>query len=430
MPQFRVLEQESAKIAGCPVAGSRLEYVRLGRAAINDMLGGRKFPRKAFFLTFAQICGVDLEADRRWEEAWNRLAPRYLKQVTDQEIGLRQQLTAATARAEHAEANAGQLRRQLLAAQARVEQAEADNHRLRLAALVRIGAKQATPAAGPPPLSPLDYSDPAQIGPFTLMALLSRGAMGTVYLGRSATGRLVAVKIIKPEMFDEPGFRDCFSREIETARRVSPMFTAPVVAADPVASTPWLATAYVPAPNLTQLVRSRGPLPLPMIWWLGAGCAEAIVSLHESGLVHGDLKPSNLLVPASSPLVIDFGMARDMALADLPRSSLAGGTPAYMAPELARGDLQPSPESDVFALGATLLFAATGHAPYQGKTITDVLTRIAAQPPDLSGLPTDLTEIIVGCLVRDPRERPKPEELLAHFNSRQLASPSARERIA
>jgi hypothetical protein len=427
MPPFQVLEHESAKTAGSQLAESRLESVRLGRVAINDMLGGRKFPRKAFFLTFVQACGLDLEVDRRWEEAWNRLAPKYLRQVTDQEMDLRQQLAAATARAGQAEASAERIRQQMMAARAWAERAEADNHHLRLAALVRISLEQGAPDADPPQPLPLDSQDPAQIGPFTLMARLSGGVIGKVYLGRSAAGRLVAVKTVKPDEANEPGFRDAFSREIDAARRVSALFTAPVVAADPEADMPWLATAYVPAPTLNQLVRSRGPLPPPTIWWLAAGCMEALASMHDAGLIHGDLKPSNLLVPASGPLIIDFGMARDITRAGLPIPSGAGGTPAYMAPELARDAVQASTASDVFALGATFLFAATGHAPYEGNTIVEVLTRLATQPPDLSGLPTELTGLITGCLARDPQGRLKPEEAMAQIDSRHNAFPPAQE---
>ena len=100
-----------------------------------------------------------------------------------------------------------------------------------------------------PTLEPLRRWDPDQIGPYALIGRLGAGAMGQVYLGRSTAGRLVAVKTIKIDLAEEPGFRIRFAREVAAARRVSGVFTAAVVAANPEAEMPWLATAYVPAPS-------------------------------------------------------------------------------------------------------------------------------------------------------------------------------------
>jgi hypothetical protein len=276
-----------------------------------------------------------------------------------------------------------------------------------------------------PNLGKLRRWDPERIGPFALLGRLGAGAMGQVYLGRSQAGRLVAVKTIKIELAEEPGFRDHFAHEVAAARRVSGMFTAAVVAADPEADVPWLATTYVPVPSLSRLVRSCGPQPVPAVWWLAAGCAEALESIHGAGLVHRDLKPSNVLVAPSGPLVIDFGVARAAERIQLTLTRGAVGTPAYMAPEQARDTRQASMASDVFALGATLLYAATGHAPYQGETVMDVLVRLATEPPDLSGLPAELTELITGCLERSPRDRPTSAALLARLGPLVSAAPHA-----
>jgi serine/threonine protein kinase len=257
--------------------------------------------------------------------------------------------------------------------------------------------------------------DPERIGPFTLLGRLGSGAMGQVYLGKSQAGRLVAVKTIKIELAEEPGFRDHFAHEVAAARRVSGLFTAAVVASNPEADVPWLATAYVPAPSLSRLIRACGPQPLETIWWLAAGCAEALESIHNVGLVHRDLKPSNVLVAPDGPRVIDFGVARAAERIQLTVTRGAVGTPAYMAPEQARDTRQASMASDVFALGATLLFAATGHPPYQGETVMDVLVRLATEPPDLAGLPAELTEIVTACLARSPRDRPTSAALLARL---------------
>jgi len=262
---------------------------------------------------------------------------------------------------------------------------------------------------------PLRRWDPERIGPYVVLGRLGSGSMGQVYLGRSAAGRLVAVKTIKVELAEEAGFRHRFAQEVAAARKVSGVFTAAVVEADPEADVPWLATAYVPAPSLARLVLSCGPLPVPAVSWLAAGCAEALESIHSAGLVHRDLKPSNVLVAPDGPKVIDFGVARAAARMGLATARGTVGTPAYMAPEQARDTREASVASDVYSLGATLLFAAAGHPPYKGATVMDVLARLATEEPDTSGLPGELAGLIGACLARVPSRRPTSAAMLAHL---------------
>jgi serine/threonine protein kinase len=262
---------------------------------------------------------------------------------------------------------------------------------------------------------PLRRWDPERIGPYVILGRLGAGAMGQVYLGRSAAGRLVAVKTIKVGLAEEPGFRTRFAQEVAAARRVSGAFTAAVIEADPEADVPWLATTYVPAPSLNRLVQACGPMPVRTVRWLAAGCAEALESIHSVGLVHRDLKPSNVLVAPDGPRVIDFGVARAAERMELTTARGAVGTPAYMAPEQARDTRQASAASDMYSLGATLVFAATGHPPYVGDTVMDVLARLATEPPDLSGLPADLVPLVTDCMQRVPRERSTSSALLSQL---------------
>lgn len=257
--------------------------------------------------------------------------------------------------------------------------------------------------------------DPEMIGPYVILGRLGAGSMGQVYLGRSSAGRLVAVKTIRVELAEEAGFRTRFAQEVAAARKVSGVFTAAVVEADPEADLPWLATAYVPAPSLSRMILACGPLPVRTVRWLAAGCAEALESIHGAGLVHRDLKPSNVLVAPDGPRVIDFGVARAAERMELTLSRGAVGTPAYMAPEQARDPHQASVASDVYSLGATLLFAATGHPPYLGASVMDVLARLATEEPDLSGLPAELTGLVAACLDPVPRERPTSSAVLAQL---------------
>jgi hypothetical protein len=200
------------------------------------------------------------------------------------------------------------------------------------------------------------------------------------------------------------------------------VFTASVIQADAGADLPWVATAYVPAPSLNTLVRRCGPLPVPAVRWLAAGCAEALQSIHSVGLVHRDVKPSNVLVAPDGPQVIDFGVARVAERVQLTATRGAAGTPAYMAPEQARDATLTSPASDVFSLGATLVFAATGHPPYRGDTVMDILVRLATEPPDLTGMPRELAALVAACLERVPRDRPTDAAILAELGSFALPS--------
>jgi serine/threonine protein kinase len=266
-------------------------------------------------------------------------------------------------------------------------------------------------------VQPLRRWDPERIGSYTILGRLGAGAMGQVFLARSTAGRLVAVKTIRVELAEEAGFRARFAREVAAASRVSGVFTAAVIEADPDADLPWVATAYVPSPSLSTLVKKAGPLPVPAVRWLAAGCAEALQSIHGTGLLHRDVKPSNVLVAPDGPRVIDFGVARAAERIQLTTTRGAAGTPAYMAPEQARDATLASPASDVFSLGATLVYAATGHPPYQGETMMDILVRLATEPPDLDGVPEELIELVTACLERVPRDRPSDAGILGRLGS-------------
>src|SRR5580700_1077758 len=147
----------------------------------------------------------------------------------------------------------------------------------------------------------LQAGDPRTAGPYRLLGRLGSGGMGQVFLGRSATGALVAVKVIRPDLAQEPGFRTRFAREVRAAANVSGRFTALVLDADTESATPWLATAYVAGPSLAEAVTSLGPLPVPAVLTLGAGLAQGLRAIHAADVVHRDLKPTNVLLASDGP---------------------------------------------------------------------------------------------------------------------------------
>ncbi|WP_308295706.1 serine/threonine-protein kinase [Streptomyces odontomachi] len=265
---------------------------------------------------------------------------------------------------------------------------------------------------------PLRPGDPDRVGRYRLLGRLGAGGMGQVFLGRSAGGRPVAVKLVHAEYGADRAFRDRFAREVEAARRVGGFFTAQVVDADPLADRPWLVSAYVPGPSLQTSVAEHGPLPPAALRVLAAGLAEGLAAIHACGLVHRDLKPSNVIMASDGPRIIDFGIVRALEATTLTVSGFVAGTPAFMSPEQARGGTDITPASDVFALGSVLAFAATGAAPFGTGQPAAVLYRIVEQDPDLSSLShvdTELCRLVTACLAKDPSARPTMNTLVDDF---------------
>lgn len=261
-------------------------------------------------------------------------------------------------------------------------------------------------------MQPLTPSDPRVAGEFRLSARLGLGGMGRVFLGYSPGGRAVAVKICHPDLAADSAFVRRFAREVIAAQAVNGLFTAPVVAAGPYDNPPWLATVYVPGPSLQDYVKGFGPLPEPAVWRLAAGLAEALQAVHATGLVHRDLKPTNVLLAGDGPRVIDFGIASALEVTGLTSAGSILGSPPYMSPEQALGT-QAWTASDVFALGSTLAFAATGEPPFGSGDAPAVLFRVVHTAPALDPLPGRLRDLVAACLAKDPADRPTLPQLLA-----------------
>ncbi|OIK00088.1 serine/threonine-protein kinase [Streptomyces colonosanans] len=260
-------------------------------------------------------------------------------------------------------------------------------------------------------MQPLEAGEPIVVGPYRLLGRLGSGGMGRVYLGRSAGGRTVAVKVVHPHFALDEEFRARFRREVEAARRVGGAWTAPVLDADPQAPVPWVATGYAAGPSLAAAVADGGPLPTHSVRALGAGLAEALTAVHGLGLVHRDVKPSNVLLTLDGPLLIDFGIARAIdGTASLTSTGVSIGSPGYMSPEQILGK-GVTGAADVFSLGAVLAYAATGESPFPGDSSAALLYKVVHEEPELGLLEGEVRELVAVCLAKDPAARPAPAEV-------------------
>ncbi|MET7330752.1 serine/threonine-protein kinase [Nonomuraea sp. NPDC005650] len=257
------------------------------------------------------------------------------------------------------------------------------------------------------PAGPLEPGDPRVLGAFQVVARLGEGGQGIVYEGRSPSGDRVAIKVLRGGA--DPDTRRRLARELESARRVAPFCTARVLAAEPDGSVPYVVSEFVAGPSLQERVRAGGPLRDGDLERLAVGTASALAAIHGAGVVHRDFKPANVLLGPDGPRVVDFGIARPLDASTA--SSTMSGTPPYMAPEQLKGE-HGSPAADVFAWAATMVYAATGQAPFGSDTVAAVFHRILTQEPDLSSIPQSLRETLAACLSKDPRTRPSARSLL------------------
>ncbi|MFF5974081.1 protein kinase [Streptomyces sp. NPDC012769] len=262
-------------------------------------------------------------------------------------------------------------------------------------------------------LGPLREGAPRRIGPYEVLARLGAGGMGEVYLARrDASGAFFAVKTVRRDLAGDPAFRDRFRREIKVAGLVRSAYATAPVGGDADAEVPWLATAYVPGPSLSQAVRRGGPLPVATVRALGARIARALADLHGAGVLHRDLKPGNVMLAADGPRLIDFGIARASGATTMTATGLMVGTPAFMSPEHVAGARHVTGASDVFCLGSLLCYAATGEDPFGDGPVAAVLYRVSQAEADLERVPEELRPVVTACLAPAPADRPAPEALV------------------
>ena len=250
---------------------------------------------------------------------------------------------------------------------------------------------------------PLQSADPARVGPYVLQYRLGVGGMGVVYLAAAEDGVPVAVKVVKAELAQDPAFRQRFGQEIATLRRVRGPGVVAVLDAELTGDLPWVAMEYVEGPSLAAHVRACGPMSEEAGRALAVGMAAALRVLHGAGVVHRDVKPGNVLLAPSGPVLIDFGIARVDAMTRVTTLHERIGSPAWMAPESITGEGDPTPAVDIFAAALTVAYAVTGRPPFGDGPTGAMLYRAVHRDPDLDEVPAACAPPWPG-----PSRRPRP----------------------
>jgi hypothetical protein len=270
-----------------------------------------------------------------------------------------------------------------------------------------------TPARPPAPIT---------VDGYAIIRRLGEGGMGVVHLARRDGNPPVALKVLRPHIVGDDEARQRLAREVGSLSRIRSRWVAEIVDADPWGEIPYVATRYVPGLSLHELVQEEGPITGDDLWWLARGLAEGIATVHDVGVLHRDVKPSNVLMEGRNPILIDFGLAR---VADDPRLTHTGwllGTPGYLAPEILHGD-DATAASDLHSWAATVAYAGTGRPPFGRGPSMAIMDRVRRGEHDLSGLPDDLADVLEATLDPDPRNRPGMPALLEWLRDDRAPSP-------
>jgi serine/threonine protein kinase len=250
------------------------------------------------------------------------------------------------------------------------------------------------------------------VGPYRIEALLGEGGMGQVFrAAHEQTGALVALKLLKPEFAGDQALIRRLLREGRAARTVEHRHLVGLLDAGEADGQHYLALELVPGLSVAERIEAEGPLPLEDIVRLAAEVGAGLDALHRAGIVHRDVKPSNVLVGADGAVrLTDFGLAksRDYSALTLPGQML--GTMDYLAPELIRGE-DPSAASDVYAFGCLAYACVAGRPPFAGRGLFGVgAGHLDEEPPDPCALRSDVPdgfgEAIGYALRKAPADRP------------------------
>ena len=262
-----------------------------------------------------------------------------------------------------------------------------------------------------------EASAPA-LGNWTLERKLGQGGFGTVYLAyrtseRSGVKERAAIKVINGHLRDQEDYEGHVARfqaEFKVLRRLESPFCARVLDGDVTAKNPWMATQFISGDSLAEEIRHEGPLPAELWWLLAADLLTGLSEAHSKGVIHRDIKPQNVMRGVRGSVLIDFGIAK---LVGNPKLTAQGSpmTPAYASPEQLLGK-NLTAAADLYSLGHTLLFAASGRLGFPSESIQSLVAGILNGPPDLTGLDPQRKNFIAKLMSWEPNSRLGAREAL------------------
>ncbi len=266
------------------------------------------------------------------------------------------------------------------------------------------------------------------LGPYKLETVIGHGGTGVVAMAfDTQLQRRVAIKVLFPHLAANGAAKQRFAREAQAAATVVHPSVVPIHAVDAQHDPPFLIMAYVPGGSLQQRLDLRGALGVVEILRIALQVCEGLAAAHSQGLVHRDVKPANILLEAGTDRVLlsDFGLARALDDATLTASGYVAGTPPYMSPEQARGDLVDQ-RSDLFSVGSLMFAMATGRPPFQGNSPLTVLQRVCSQATPATrtvneDLPAWFDRLIGLCHAKQPKDRISDAQQLAEILRQCLA---------
>ena len=253
-------------------------------------------------------------------------------------------------------------------------------------------------------------------GRYRLLEPIGQGGMGRVWLATDEfLTRQVAVKeVVAPQGLTAAEVRDMGARALREARAAARLSHPNVVTVYDIVVTdtaPWIVMEYLSCRSLYEVVSQDGPLPVPEAARVGLAVLTALRAAHGVGVLHRDVKPSNVLMDESGRIVLtDFGLATIVGDPSVTRSGMIIGSPSYMAPERAR-DAEAGEAADLWSLGATVYFAVEGRSPYDRSTALATVAALASEDPDPAVRSGRLKPVLNGLLRRNPAERLDPRTL-------------------
>ncbi|HET7599926.1 MAG TPA: protein kinase [Gemmatimonadales bacterium] len=253
-------------------------------------------------------------------------------------------------------------------------------------------------------------------GAYTLEGEIGRGGMGVVYRARDERlQRRVAIKVLPPELAFQSDIRARFTREAQTAARLSHPHIVPIHTVGEGEGLVYFVMGYVDGESVAGRIKRRGRLPVEEVRRIMKETADALSAAHALGVIHRDIKPDNILLEGTRGrvMVTDFGIAKALSTASgatLTGAGVAIGTPAFMSPEQAAGERDIDGRSDIYSLGIVAFQMLTAELPFQAPTVAGILMKQITEPaPDVasarSDIPEDLALAVTRCLEKDPENR-------------------------